>query len=111
MDKNVWLAINEYSFTNKISISTIRRKIKNGKLISKLENGKYFIKTELVEPEVDNLIQKEDRSFSLEVSKLKQQIKILEEDNLELKMLVDILENNNQNVDVFNRLPDLPDML
>jgi len=38
-----WLPITEYSLRNGISVSTIRRKIKNKSLEHKIENGKYFI--------------------------------------------------------------------
>jgi hypothetical protein len=40
---SIWLPITEYSLKNKMSISTIRRKIKSNTLKFKVENGKYFI--------------------------------------------------------------------
>jgi len=47
-----WLPITEYSFKNKISISTIRRKIKSNTLKFKVESGKYFIMDEGADYEI-----------------------------------------------------------
>jgi hypothetical protein len=47
-----WLPITEYSFKNRISVSTIRRKIKSNTLRSKIENGKYFIMDEDADYEI-----------------------------------------------------------
>ena len=44
MDNEYWLTINEYSQYRDISVSTIRRYIKNKSVVSKFENGKYLIK-------------------------------------------------------------------
>lgn len=38
-----WLALNDYSTKHKISVSTLRRRIKSSKIKYKLEEGKYFI--------------------------------------------------------------------
>ena len=38
-----WLALNEYASTHGISISTLRRRIKTGSVLFKLQNGKYYI--------------------------------------------------------------------
>ena len=47
-----WLPITEYSFKNRISVSTIRRKIKSNTLKFKVENGKYFIMDEDADYEI-----------------------------------------------------------
>jgi hypothetical protein len=41
--EQIWLTINEYSLKYKVSISTLRRKIKAGKLEFRYENGRYLI--------------------------------------------------------------------
>jgi hypothetical protein len=38
-----WLPITEYAVKNRVSVSTIRRRIKNNELNHKLDGGKYFI--------------------------------------------------------------------
>ncbi|MCX6111857.1 MAG: hypothetical protein NTY22_01015 [Proteobacteria bacterium] len=48
-----WLPITKYSLKNGISISTIRRKIKNKTLEHKIENGKYFIMDDDADYEIE----------------------------------------------------------
>ena len=38
-----WLSITDYSNITQLSVSTIRRRIKNRKVIFKKQNGKFFI--------------------------------------------------------------------
>lgn len=40
-----WLTLQEYSYHKGISISTLRRKIKNEEITYKLKNGRYFLKS------------------------------------------------------------------
>ena len=43
---NQWISLTEYSNKYKISISTLRRRIRDGFLNVRLESGKYFLKDE-----------------------------------------------------------------
>ncbi len=115
-----WLPITEYAVKNRVSISTIRRKIKNNELQNKLENGKYLILDEGLDynlskeanrlkntyNSVDEVLEFAERSIQ-EITKLNQEIikekdstiniqnkKIhdLEEELAELKMLINVLE-------------------
>ncbi len=38
-----WIALNDYANKHRLSISTLRRRIKSSKIQFKLEEGKYFI--------------------------------------------------------------------
>ncbi|MFH1223119.1 MAG: hypothetical protein V1647_02100 [Pseudomonadota bacterium] len=72
-----WLSITEFSVLNKMSPSTIRRKIKANVIKFKLEEGKYYLLDEkggAPNDEKDVLI----RSLREEVSELKMLVKILE---------------------------------
>ena len=115
-----WLPITEYAVKNRVSVSTIRRKIKNKELQHKLENGKYFVmdeshssdthtgtnRTKNIYNSVDEVLEFAERSIQ-EITKLNQEIinekdvtlniqkkKIqdLEEELSELKMLINVLE-------------------
>ena len=111
-----WLPITEYSLKNGISISTIRRKIKNKTLESKIENGKYFILDALTDyeinenkPDADGLVTFAENSIST-ISKLNHEL-IEEKDKIiktqeitinhlreqigDLKMLIGIMEKSN----------------
>ena len=95
MFKNeIWLSLNDYSSYRDISISTIRRYIKNNQVKYKKEKGKYFIfvNQENYQKKQD---QKENSLLSLKMhsEELKKKIKILEEENNDLKMLVQLYEN------------------
>ena len=117
---NSWLPITEYAVKNKVSVSTIRRRIKNQELKHKLEGGKYFILDEdenldqsssiptvgVNGSSVEEVLDFAERSIK-EITKLNQEIitekdtiiisqkkKIqdLEEELSELKMLTNLLE-------------------
>lgn len=49
MDQYNWLPLIEYSNKHQISISTLRRRIKDNSILFKLEEGKYFIVDDSVE--------------------------------------------------------------
>ncbi|MFP5386887.1 MAG: hypothetical protein ACLGHN_12455 [Bacteriovoracia bacterium] len=87
----VWLSINDYSRYKNVSISTIRRHIKNNILKYKEENGKYFIYVASTE----KLRVREEEELlraKLEIELLRTQIRQLNEENSELKMLVELFE-------------------
>lgn len=93
----VWLSINDYSRYKDVSISTIRRHIKNNILKYKEENGKYFIYI----PSTDKLRLREEEEvlkIKLETELLRTQIRQLREENNELKMLVELYENEKQSM-------------
>lgn len=98
----VWLSINDYSRYKNVSISTIRRHIKNNILRYKEENGKYFIYVHSTE----KLQLKEEEELlriKLEVELLRSQNRQLREENNELRMLVNLYENEKQ-----HQPPELP---
>jgi hypothetical protein len=90
--EGVWLSINEYARYKDVSVSTTRRHIKNNILKYKEENGKYFIfinsTNKLKLREEEELMKK-----NFEIEELKFKLRKLEEENNELKMLVEIYEN------------------
>ena len=105
-----WLGILDYAAFKKISISTIRRHIKAGRVKSKLENGKYFI---FVAGHISSEKKSnDDNSYLLkfENSELKEKVRELNEKIAELKMLVDLYEKNEEkNQDnLLDGLPPLP---
>lgn len=105
-----WLSILEYASFKDKSISTVRRYIKAERVKYKEENGKYYIW-------VKNFYNhshspKDEREISklrFELERANNQIKILQEENEELKMLVNILEDKNTNLGLIPpTLPELP---
>jgi hypothetical protein len=103
----VWLSITDYSVYKKVSISTIRRHIKTNVIKHKEEDGKYFIylansgRIKLKEEE-------EILRVKLENELYKSQIRQLREENMGLRMLVDLYENNNSDVYKSAEPPELP---
>ncbi len=90
--EGVWLSIADYSRYKDVSISTIRRHIKNNILKHKEENGKYFIYV----PSSDRVKVREDEEIlkiRLEAELLRSRLQKLREENNELKMLVELYEN------------------
>lgn len=103
-NEGVWLSINDYSRYKNVSISTIRRHIKNNILKHKEESGKYFIYV----PSTEKLRLREEEEvlkIKLELELLKTQLRQLREENNELKMLVEIYENDSK---AEMKLPELP---
>jgi cell shape-determining protein MreC len=87
----VWLSINDYSRYKSVSISTIRRHIKNNILKHREENGKYFIYV----PGAERIKLREEEEtlrLKLELELLRSRIRDLQEENQELRMLVDLYE-------------------
>ena len=80
-----WVDINEYSRSFGTSISTIRRYIKKGKFDVKKEDGKYLIK-------VDSAKLQKQAPFALGNEKFKKEIRLLQQEINELKMLINIYE-------------------
>lgn len=111
--EGVWLSINDYSRYKNVSISTIRRHIKNNILKYKEENGKYFIYV----PSTEKLRLREEEELlkvKLELELLKTQIRQLREENNELKMLVEIYEKQNPKTPSSTQAdlpPELPNLV
>lgn len=70
----------DYAMKNGVSLSTLRRYIKSGKVQFKSENGKYLI------------LSKESATSDWLVSNLELELKKAQEEIAELKMLVAIYE-------------------
>lgn len=105
--EGVWLSITDYSKYKKISISTIRRYIKSDILKYKEENGKYFIYV----PSSDKIkIRQEEDAlrYLFDIELLKSQVRQLQEENAELKMLIDIYEGKKMLIDL---PPEIPEQL
>lgn len=105
--EGVWLSITDYSLYKKVSISTIRRHIKSNILKYKEEDGKYFIYV----AQSDRVKLKEEEEvlrIKLENELLKSQIRQLREENVGLRMLVDIYENKTTEQVKFSEPPELP---
>lgn len=101
----VWLSITDYSSYKKVSISTIRRHIKNNILKHKEENGKYFIYV----PSNDRVKLREEEEIlriKLELELLRTKVRQLGEENNELRMLVDLYEN--QTLKKTDTPPEIP---
>lgn len=107
-NEGVWLSITDYSRYKNVSISTIRRHIKTNIVRYKEENGKYFIYT----PSSDKVrlkVEEENLKSKLEVEFLRTQIRQLQEENNELRMLVEIYERDNKkNSTILDQPPELP---
>jgi hypothetical protein len=106
--EGVWLSIADYSRYKNVSISTIRRHIKNNILKHKEENGKYFIYA----PSSERLKLREDDEvlkIRLEAELLRLKLKELREENNELKMLVELYEKKGgrPQSEIPPELPDL----
>lgn len=96
-----WLTITEYSTLKDISVSTIRRYIKQNKVESKFSDGKYYIQCD--ERSDEKKIMNE-HFYKNEISTLRLRLKILEEENNEYKMLVKLYESEK----ISEELPELP---
>ena len=106
LEDGKWLSIVDYSqFKNK-SISTVRRYIKANRLKYKEENGKYYVWARgFVDIDEEFASEKQLLKFKMEIQNLKQKLRLLEEENNELNMLVSVLEQK------LNSPPDLPKSL
>ncbi len=107
MTDGVWLSITDYSRYKNVSISTIRRHIKNNILRHKEENGKYFIFAPSSE-KVKIREEEEVLRVRLENELLRTQVRTLREENNELKMLVEIYEREQKMIQSQELPPELP---
>jgi len=101
-----WLSVLEYAAYKNKSISTVRRYIKADRVKFKDENGKYYIWTKNFSEDKSEG-EKEVLSLKLENERLKKENRTIKEEINELKMLVQIYENNSNQLNK-NLLPELP---
>ncbi|MDD4974683.1 MAG: hypothetical protein PHY93_10060 [Bacteriovorax sp.] len=99
----IWLSILDYATARKTSISTIRRSIKAGHVKFREENGKYFIWTKEIKNDYSE--EKKELAIKLELEFLKKQHRELIEEVNDLKMLLNVYEDQHR-VD----LPPIPEI-
>ena len=103
-DHGTWIPLMDYAMKNGVSLSTLRRYIKAGKIEHKSENGKYLILSKDGVPDWSAASDIESIAFdpSLEnrVSDLEVNLQKAQEGISELKMLVAIYEER-----LFQNLP------
>ena len=91
MKNEVWIPILDYAKLKRISISTVRRYIKSGRVVFKKEGGRFLISVQSRElTKDDDSLQRLRTERDLLESKLKR----LEEENNDLKMLVRLYEDS-----------------
>ena len=100
MTGHQWIDINEYSRNFGLSVSTIRRRIRSGRLEIQRKNGKYLIKVKSVQ-------LAERAPLVLENKKLHKKVQLLEQEIQELKMLINIYERKKLTI-VGKGLPAIP---
>lgn len=92
MIEGVWLSITEYSRYKNVSVSTIRRHIKQNILRHREEQGKYLIYVPSAE-KLQLKTESDELRLKFELELLRSQLREIQEENNELKMLVDLYEN------------------
>ncbi|MBT3234766.1 MAG: hypothetical protein HN353_02335 [Bdellovibrionales bacterium] len=114
VDSN-WVSILEYARIKKISISTIRRHIKAGRIKSKQLKGKYFLLLPASLRSIDDCETKESRSADLDNNQRyllqKQENRELREEIADLRMLVQLLESRSSELMVTPSSSDTPPVI
>ncbi|MCZ0931842.1 MAG: hypothetical protein OXJ52_01645 [Oligoflexia bacterium] len=90
LNMSPWLSLQEYSYRKGISVSTLRRKIKNEDIEYKLKKGRYFLKADLNEKSEE----KEKSSFRKKLQE--KELLNLKYNNEDLMNLVHFLETEKQ---------------
>ena len=105
MNEGVWLSILEYSNFRGISVSTIRRYIKSSRVNFKKEGAKYLIYVSRERYNQKTITKVDDKVYEEELNLLKNELRILKEENEDLKMLVHLYEfkNKDENGDMDGR--------
>ncbi len=113
MQENNWISLMDYSNKYHVSMSTLRRRIKNHDLKYHLKAGKYYLSdtpmTTQPEEEVSNQVpfekntdnsdvylQELKKAYTMVLHEKEEQIQILKEEIADLKTLVSVLETENQ---------------
>ena len=84
-----WLTLQDYSIKKGVSVSTLRRKIKNSELEYRLQNGRYLLKANLEEG-TPNSKKTEENPYKL---------KKLNRDKEDLLSLVSLLETEKKELE------------
>jgi len=96
VENGFWIPLMDYAMRNGVSLSTLRRYIKAGKIPHKSENGKYLIfsTTEAPRSALAETMGPSSDTLPIEprVAKLEVDLKRAQEEISELKMLVAIYE-------------------
>ncbi len=119
-----WLPVIDYAVNNRVSVSTLRRRIKSKTVEHRLENGRYLIRTEIESDQphdfsegvpgeslmvVQNLVAELKKAYGLVlaekeelIQQLKSEIDTLKHINqfLELQIMNDNRKNENQPSDL-----------
>lgn len=114
MEQHRWLPLIEYSNKHEISISTLRRRIKDNLILFKLEDGKYFIvddsvekatrgrkpividqQTSLPPTQKNEILEELKKAYLASLQSKEEQIFQLKEEVSDLKTLVRVLEFDN----------------
>lgn len=93
--EGTWLSINDYSQFKNVSISTIRRHIKANLVKWKNVEGKYHIWTVSTPEDIETRKEGEHLALRLEIKRLEMENRKLLEELSEVKMLINIYENQN----------------
>jgi predicted site-specific integrase-resolvase len=94
-----WIPLMDYAMKNGVSLSTLRRHIKAGKLRHKSEHGKYYVLDDSFDDDFE-LSSGDELSLEARVANLEGDLKKAKQEIAELKMLVAIYEER-----LFNNLP------
>ena len=103
----MWIPLMDYAIKKSVSLSTLRRHIKAGKIQYKIEQGKYFLYCGVG---ADSSANDRNESFTEETQsayvskasddsaprelKLREELRLAQEEIAELKMLIAIYEEN-----------------
>lgn len=113
MQEANWLSLMEYSNKYQISMSTLRRRIKNRELKYQLKTGKYYLSDEPMDNQndvdltshlevektssnSDSYLAELKKAYTMILHEKEEQIQILKEEIADLKTLVGVLESENQ---------------
>lgn len=109
-----WLSLTDYSTKYRVSVSTLRRRIKSNEMAFKFKNGKYFLKDEApsfyrwhrpsldaadrrVDPsrETTQLVDELKASYKMIFKEKEEKILFLKRELSDLKTLISVLESEN----------------
>jgi hypothetical protein len=83
-----WIPLLDFALRNGVSLSTLRRHIKAGKIVYRIENGRYLLRDS---PE-DSALSASGDAHDPKVDLLQGQLRRAQEEIAELKMLVALYE-------------------
>ncbi len=112
MQEPGWITLMDYSTKYQISLSTLRRRIKNHQLKHQLKAGKYLLLDQPLDnheevelaiqepqttPQEGNIyLQEIKKAYTMILQEKEEQIQILKDEVADLKTLVNVLESENQ---------------